>query len=130
MADSIEQVIHEYLTNDSTFMANFEAVYWLEATGTAYPYIVYWMVDDNGNKAQIGAVTQGEARVQFDLWDDNKIRGSRLKNVLLEKVEKMNESSGGYHVTTIGSNQQSLQKESSVDPYHFVVDGIVRWKKE
>jgi hypothetical protein len=130
MADSIEEALYTYLTSDVTFMSNFDAVYWQDASGTTYPYVVYWMVDDNGNKAQIGALTQGEARIQFDLWDDSKARGARLKNTLLDKVEELNESRGGYHLTTIGVNQQTLQRTESVDPYHFVVDGILRWKKE
>ena len=32
MADSVEEVVYDYLTTDSTFMAFFSGVYWIQAT--------------------------------------------------------------------------------------------------
>ena len=130
MADSIEQVVYEYLTNDSAFMADFSAVYWQEADATVYPYIVFWLVDDTGIETRLNKQQQGEARVQFDLWDDNKIRGARLRTALRQKVRDLSEISGGYFVMTNGVTEQTIQRESNTDPFHFVVDGIIKWSKE
>jgi hypothetical protein len=130
MADSIEEVVYTYLTTDSTFMANFTGVYWEEADTNVSPYIVYWLIDDIGIETRLNKQHQGEARIQFDLWDTNKIRGARLRTTLREKINKLNEVSGGYRVMTTGVNEQSLKRESTTEPFHFIVDGIIKWNKE
>lgn len=130
MADSIEEVVYDYLTTDSTFMADFSAVYWQDADASVSPYIVFWLVDDVGIETRLNKANQGEARIQFDLWDTSKIRGARLRTALREKVRKLNEVYGGYRVVTTGVNEQSLKRESTTDPFHFIVDGIIKWNKE
>ena len=130
MADSIEEVVYTYLTTDSTFMVNFSGVYWQEADASVSPYIVFWLVDDAGFETRLNKAEQGEARIQFDLWDDNKIRGARLHTALTTKVRALNETSGGYTVLTTGITKQSIQRESTTDPFHFIVDGIIKWNKE
>lgn len=129
-ADSIEQIVYSYLTADSTFSGKFGGIYWLEADSDTVPYIVYWMVDDAGINTVLGKRQQGEARIQFDLWDTNKIRGARLRKDLSEKVKDMNEVRDGHHVMVTGITEQTIQRTSDTDPYHFVVDGIIRWRKE
>jgi hypothetical protein len=130
MADSVEEVVYTYLTTDSTFMANFSAIYWQEADTSVSPYIVFWLIDDIGIETRLNKQNQGEARIQLDLWDTNKIRGARLRTTLREKVNKLNEVSGGYRVMTTTINEQSLRRESTTDPFHFIVDGIIKWNKE
>ena len=130
MANSIEEVIYTTLTNDTTFMSNFSAVYWQEADASVYPYIVYWSVDDAGIETRLNKAYQGEARVQFDLWDNNKIRGGQLKTTLREKIRDLDIISGGYHLMTLSVTEQTIQRESGTDPFHYVVDGIIKWNKE
>ena len=130
MADSIEEVVYNYLTTDSVFMANFSGVYWQEADASVAPYIVFWLVDDPGFETRLNKLQQGEARIQFDLWDTSKIRGARLHTALTTKVRSLNETTGGYTVITTGITKQTIQRESTTDPYHFVVDGIIKWNKE
>lgn len=129
MADSIEEVVYEYLTADSTFAAKFEGIYWIESETKTAPWINFWLVTDNGTNTRLGKIYQGEARIQFDLWDDNKIRGARLRTDLLEKVEKMSETRSGYHVMVTGTTTQTIPRESQSAPYHFVVDGVIKWEK-
>ena len=130
MADSVDQIIYSYLTSDSTFMADFNSVHWVEAPeGTTYPYIVYWLVTDTGEKTYLGKLRQGEAAIQFDLWDDNRIRGARLRGKLRDKVDDLNDTLSGYALRTIGVTEQTLQRASGTDPYHFVVDGIIQWQE-
>jgi hypothetical protein len=129
MADSVEQVVYEYLTADSSFMGNFTGVYWVEAETETTPYITFWLVTDAGTSTRLGKVYQGEARIQFDLWDENKIRGARLRTELLEKVERMSEERGGYHVMVTGTTSQTIPRESHASPHHFVVDGVIKWEK-
>ena len=130
MADSIEEVVYTFLTGDSTFLAKFTGVYWQEADASVSPYIVYWLVDDAGIESRLNKAEQGEARIQFDLWDTNKIRGARLHTALTKKVRELNETSGGYAVITNGITKQTIQRESTTDPFHFIVDGIIKWNKE
>ena len=131
MADNVEQVVYLYLTTDSSFMANFTRVDYLETPdGTAEPYINYWLVDDTGNDTILNKVEQGQARIQFDLWDSNLIRGTRLREVLSRKIRELNESLEGYHLMITGSTKQTIPRSSGTDPYHFVVDGIIEWYKE
>ena len=131
MADSVEQVIYTYLTGDSVFMALFTGgVFWQEADTSVSPYIVYWLVDDSGSETRLNKAEQGEARIQFDLWDTNKIRGAKLHTALTTKVRALSDISGGYSVITTGITKQTLQRESTTDPYHFIVDGIIKWNKE
>ena len=133
MANSIEQVIYTYLTSDSTFMANFTGVYWMgveEGETATEPYIVFWLVDDPGFETRLNTSYQGEARIQFDLWDTNKIRGARLRTTLREKVRELSEVSGGYRVIVTGVTEQMIKRESSTEPYHFIVDGVIKWNKE
>jgi len=131
MADSIEEVVYTYLTSDSTFIAKFHGVYWMDATEAeaVSPYIVFWLVDDTGVGAKLNTAGQGEARIQFDLWDTNKIRGARLRTDLRNKIMKMGETSGGYMVIVTGISEKMLQRESTTDPYHFIVDAIIKWNK-
>lgn len=130
MADSVEEIIYSYLTNDSSFMSDFTAVHWIEAPeGVAYPYINYWLVTDTGEKTYLGKIRQGQASIQFDLWDDNRIRGARLRAKLREKVDDLNEILDGFSVRTIGITEQTLQRASGTDPYHFVVDGLIQWQE-
>ena len=134
MADSVEEVVYSYLTADASFLANFTGVYWVEAPeGTAYPYITYLLVDDNGNEEYLKKDDQGDARVQFDLWTapthSGAISGAKLRTTLREKVKAFNETRGGYSLTTIGITEQTIPRESESAPFHFVVDGIIRWRK-
>jgi hypothetical protein len=111
-------------------MANFNAVYWVEADASTTPYIVFWLISDTGEETLLNKTDQGESRIQFDLWDDSKNRGRRLRTVLRDKVKAMNESRGGYNVNVVGLNMVTLQRTSETDLFHFVVDGIVQWYKE
>lgn len=133
MADSVEQVVYENLTSDSVFMAFYTGVYWLQVDKNVTPtepYIVFWMVDDIGAETRLNKAYQGEARIQFDLWDSNKIRGARLRTTLREKVRNLSDISGGYTIMTSSVNEQTIQRLSETDPFHFVVDGIIKWNKE
>lgn len=131
MADNVEQVVYTYLTTDSSFMANFTGVYYMEADGNPEePYINYWMVDDTGEDSILDKLEQGQARIQFDLWDSNNIRGTRLREVLSKKIRALNQSLSGYHVMVTGSTKQTIPRASGTDPYHFVVDGVIEWYKE
>jgi len=134
MADSVEEVVYNYLTTDGVFMAKISGgVYWMsvEENETAtVPYIIFWLVDDPGFETKLNTSYQGEARIQFDLWDTNKIRGARLRTELREKVRDLNELFGGYRVMTTGITEQALKRESITDPFHFIVDGIIKWNKE
>lgn len=129
MADSIEQVVREYLVADSTFNAKFQAIDYLEGTTETSPYITFFLVTDTGEATRLGKNYQGEARIQFDLWDDNMIRGLRLRSDLLEKIEKMSETRGGYHVIVTGTTTQTIPRDTGSAPYHHVVDGVIRWEK-
>jgi len=111
-------------------MANFSAVYWLAADARVMPYVVFWLVDDAGGETLLNTAYQGNARVQFDLWDTSQIRCARLRTVLRKKVRYLNEASGGSHVMTGGVTEQTIQRESNTDPYHFVVDGVIKWNEE
>ncbi len=133
MADSVEQVVYENLTGDTTFMAFYTGVYWQEVDKNVTPtepYIVFWLVDDIGIETRLNKAYQGEARIQFDLWDSNKIRGARLRTTLREKVRELSDISGGYAIMTSGITEQTIQRASTTDPYHFIVDGIIKWNKE
>ncbi len=133
MADSVEQVIYENLTNDSVFTAFYTGVYWQEVDKNVIPtepYIVFWLVDDIGSETRLNKASQGEARIQFDLWDSDKIRGARLRTTLREKVRNLSDISGGYAIMTTGITEQTIQRASTTDLYHFVVDGIIKWNKE
>ena len=130
MADSVEEVIYAYLNADTTLMAAISKAYWMEAEERAtYPYVVFWMVDDDGGKTYVGYENQGRARIQFDLWDSNRIRGARIATTLKESVEALNESRGGYSLFTEGISQQTIQRPTGQDPYHFVVDGVINWRQ-
>lgn len=130
MADSLEQVIRSYLTADATFLSKFDNLYWLEApTDAAYPYLVYWQVDDPGDKRVVNKDYQGMARIQIDIWDSSKFRGVRLREDVKEKMESLNETRDVYTMTTMGTNEQTIPRESAEEPFHFVVDTIIRWSK-
>lgn len=129
MADSIEEVVYDYLTTDSSFMGDFSGVYWQEADASVSPYIVFWLVDDNGTETRLNKAEQGECRIQFDLWDTNKIRGARLHTALTTKVKQLNEILGGYYAMTTGTTKQTFRRESTTEPFHFVVDGVIKWNK-
>lgn len=135
MADNVEQVVYTYLTTDSTFMANFTGVYYMTTPKAAVePYINFWLVDDTGFDNILNKDEQGQARIQFDLWDkatdSGRIRGTRLREVLSKKIRALSQSLSGYHVTVTGSTKQTIPRASETDPYHFVVDGIIEWYKE
>ncbi len=130
MADSVEQVIYTFLISDSDIMAAFSGVYWIEADDTTYPYLVYWLVDDNGSKRNLNKRQQGEARIQFDMWDSSKIRGVRNRALVREKVDDISDVIDGFYLVTSGVTEQTIPRESETDPYHFVVDGIIQWREE
>ena len=132
MADSIEQAVGEYLTTDSTFMALNSGVYWLEVdkgVTPTEPYITYFLVSDTGAETLINTKNQGESRIQFDVWDDNKVRGVRLRTTLRDKLNLLGEDSGGYKMVIMGINEQTIPRPSGTGPFHFVVDGIIKWNK-
>ena len=128
--NSVEEAVYNQLISDTVFMANFKGVYWQEADTTTYPYIVFWTVDDNGLEERLNKPYQGEARIQFDLWDDNKNRGAKLKTTLREKVRNISVTDGGYYLLTEAVTEQTMQRQSATDPYHYIVDGIIKWNKE
>ena len=130
MADSVEQVVYEYLTADAVFLSELSGVYWLdvEHESPVYPYVVFWAIDDAGTQTYISNADQGEQRIQFDLWDDSKIRGARLRTALRVKIKNLNETRGGYRVYTLGGvSETTVQREAATDPFHFVVDAVIVW---
>lgn len=130
-ANSVEEAIYDYITADTAFMANIKRLDLLETPdGTAMPYVNFWLVSDPGIKTELGYIRQGEARFQFDLWDSNNIRGTKIRRLLKELVEEMNGVKSGYHLMTTGTTEQTIPRTSGTDPFHYVVDGIVRWRKE
>jgi hypothetical protein len=130
MADSIEEVVYQYLTADTSFMSNFTGVYWQESDTKTEPYINFWLVTDSGTQVRLGIEQQGDALIQFDLWDNNKFRGARLRTVLAEKVKALMGVVDDYHVMTTSITEQNILRSSGTDLYHFVVDGNIRWVKE
>jgi len=129
VADSVEEVVYTWLQAETELTTAFSGMYWMEAQDTTYPYLVYWLVDDNGNKAWINGRKQGEARIQLDVWDSNRIRGIRNRALVREKVDDLAEVVAGFLLTTIGVSEQTIPRESATDPYHFVVDCVIRWKE-
>ena len=130
MADSIEEVIYSYLSTDAIFSSQFTGIYWQESDTETAPYLVYFLVTDSGVETRIGKEQQGEARIQFDIWDDNKFRSAKLRTETAEKVKAMMGVISGYHVMTTGITEQNILRASGTDLYHQVVDGIIRWTKE
>jgi ribosomal protein S16 len=85
------------LTNPATLNINFDrALYWLEAgaspSETARAILrregVYMMKHLRGGVAK-GAFTENEAQVRFEAW--KKEKDSKLKNIVLEEVNKARE---------------------------------------
>ena len=126
MANSVEEAVYEHLQSDSTFMGKFGGIAWYEGT-FSYPYITFFQVDDPGTKTYLNTARQGEARLQFDVWDDNKGRGALRRTEVREKIEDMNTTSGGYTLYTVNTNEATVQRQDVTDPWHYVVDAIVRW---
>ena len=130
MSDSVEQVIYDYLTSDSTFMANFTGVYWIDAPkDTASPYIVFWEVDNPNDETLLNKCDQGNSRIQCNLWDLNKNRGRRLRTVLRTKMLKLDQTNGGYYVRTDSVNSVTNQRPSGTALYQFIVDSVINWHK-
>jgi len=135
MADSVEEVLYDYVTSDTAFMAIVTGVYNMEAPAdTSEPYVVMWLVSDPGTDTVLNAEEQGEARMQFDLWDtgdrNGLIRGTRIRGNLRKLLKKLSKVVSGYHVMVTGTTEQTIPRQSGTDPYHFVVDGVCRWRKE
>ena len=132
MANSVEEAVYNFLKADTTISAQFDDVYWAEASDDTYPYIVFWLIDDNGADNVLNKRNQGEARIQFDIWDDatpsGMARGVRLRGVLADKVKDMNFVTSGYTLITTGITEQTIKRESATEPHHFVVDGIIQWR--
>jgi hypothetical protein len=129
VAESVEQAIYTWLQADSDLTGAFSGMYWMEAESTTYPYLVYWLVDDAGTKTRLHTTEQGEARIQFDIWDSSNIRGVRDRTLVREKVDALSETVDGIMLMTVGVTEQTIPRESDADPYHFVVDGVIRWYK-
>jgi len=130
MADSVEEIVYTWLQADTDLTTAFSGMYWMEADSKTYPYLNFWLVDDNGSKRNLGKSKQGEARIQFDIWDNNKIRGVSNRALLREKIDDISKVIDGFHVVTVGVAEQTIPRESGTDPYHFVVDGIIQWREE
>ena len=135
MADNIEEVVYDILTGDAAFMANFSGVYTQEAPKAAVPpYIVFWLVDDTGVGTNLNTCSQGEARIQFDLWatptTSGKNKGRKLRTTLRNKVNGISEISGGYYIRADGVTEQTILRASGTDLFHYVVDGVFKWNKQ
>jgi predicted transcriptional regulator len=130
VADSVEEAVYSYLTSDSTFADKWESIDWLETKETAYPRLVFWQVTDAGTQTYIDRNRQGEARIQFDIWDSNKARGVRLRADTRAKVEDLNETISGITMHTDSLDEQTLQRDNTENPWHFVVDAVIIWHKE
>ena len=134
MANSVEEAVYNYLNADSDITDEFSAVYWSEATAPTFPYLVFWLVDDAGTDSTLNYRKQGEARIQFDIWDDatpsGMARGVRLRSLVADKIRDTSETVSGYHIITTGNTEQTIRRESGTEPHHFVVDGVIQWRKE
>ena len=130
MADSVEEAVRTYLTDDSTFSAKFEGIYWYEAGSATYPYLVYWQISDAGTQTYIDRSRQGESRIQFDIWDSDRIRGVRLRADVADKLDALNTTVDEFTLYTVSIGENTVPREKSGQgPYHFVVDAIIRWSK-
>lgn len=127
MANSVEEIVYEYLTADTDITDNME-VYWLEAPSSkSLPYVVLWQVTDPLEKLLLNKQEQGVARIQHDLYDNSAARGVAGRKRLRKKLERVNETRDGYTLYCESATEQTLQRERGEEAYQFVVDAVLRW---
>lgn len=129
MANSIEEAYYTWL-NTQTNITTLAPVYWIEAdAGDDTPYIVFWLVDDAGTDQYIKYKKQGVARVQNDIWHRDRALGALIRTRLRDALRDMHETVGGYDMYVEATTEQTLPRVASGEPYHFIVDAVIRWRQ-
>ena len=128
MANSVDEAYYQWLSTQ-TAITTLATVYSQEApTGISVPYMVFWKVDDPNDKQHIGKAEQGVARMQHDIWVKNKALGASTQALVRRTVDALKTTTGGYTMYTEGVSEQILPRAEATEPYHYVVDAVVRWR--
>jgi hypothetical protein len=128
VANSAEEAYFDWLKSQ-TAITTLADVYWQEApSGTGTPIIVMWVVDDPNLKQHLGVSEQGAARIQHHIWCKNIGLSARIRALLRRTVDAIKATQDGYTMYCESVSEHPIPRQDNTEPYHMVVDAVIRWR--
>lgn len=126
---SIIQAVYTEITSDAGIMSilNDRFYYFDVPEGIQAPYTRMWLVDDPRDRSSVCQDKGGLARIQFDIFEVDKITGVDVRESLLDFLLTLRKASGEVTITdvTIGRTTDDPINQDGV--YHFLMDALFRY---
>jgi len=129
VANTVEQRVYEHLTEDGEFVAKFPGGVHLTSApqGSKLPRLVFWQVDDPNDKRFL-CLHGGQARIQLDVWSDNKYDVVELRTDVKTKMRTLRGADGIYVMYAKIANEFTREMTDE-ELFRGVVDVIVEWQE-
>lgn len=103
--------------------------YWLRApSGAATPYVTWQLVDDSSEKVFL-SVYGGQARVQFEVWSDNKFDVVDKRSDIKDRVRGLQGSWPDIEIMAARVSQELTRELPEDEVYSGLVDVIFDWQE-
>ena len=135
MSNTIEEGISKYLLATSA-VTNYVStgIYYLHAQTqegviTAKPFIVFWTVGNPFQRMYFGTQKNGEARMQFNIVDDEAARWLRVRKAVKNALQYQTGVVGSVtvHFHEISNTLQNY--DEATKSYTFIVDTLVEYEE-
>ena len=106
-----------------------DRVHWVDAPQQQImPYVSYFVVSDPHDPESFGELGAGQARVQFNVYDDNPYRSSTIAKTLRKRLHKYGSTTmGGKSVQSILCGGVLSFKVPDHDMYQGTFDAMVNY---
>lgn len=128
MASIIEAVYTE-ITSDAGIMSilNDRFYYFDVPEGQQAPYTRMWLVDDPRDRSSVCQDKGGLARIQFDIYETDKIVAVDTRESLIDFVLTLRKASGAVTISDVTINRSADDPINESGVYHVLFDALFRY---
>lgn len=128
-SDNIEQALNAYLVaSTDAHDAVGDRIYWVDYIGPSQPtmpYATYFLVSDPHVPHSFGHTDSGQARIQFNVYDDNKTVALSKANALRDVLDQYQGTMDGKTVESINCTGVRVPKVPDLEIYQGMFDAMV-----
>jgi hypothetical protein len=124
---TIQAAINAYLVADTlTHDQVADRVYWVKAPQKpTLPYMSYSVVSDPHDPHSFDKTSAGQARVQFNVYDDNKYRSDTIAKTIRNRLKRKTGNFAGKTLAAMNCQGVKVIKVPDHDIYQGTFDAMV-----
>ena len=129
-SNTIDQAIQSYVLGDTNITGSIGTrFYYVEAERDAsYPYAVYFLVDDPHEPHSFNEKYSGQARVQINTYDDNRINVLNVSDKIRDRIHLYGGAMDGITVHSVKCSGSIVDRLSEQDIFRARFDALINYK--